>query len=242
MTTATNIVNDALRLCNEYSDILAIDPAVQSQGFLRLVDMLESMRGEQRYVTPQIPASINDDLKEFSWAKQGLIFNLAELVAPFIQVAGFVPTFYKMQKIANRTLYVKSRPPTKQGLPETLPIGSGNHRCGWRAYQFYAGIDNIKYNYYEEPNKGEKAFYVADFDSDAALSDTSVSSVAWEVRGGSATISNISSNLNTSTALISFTNEGLIKVRARATYANLEVKDFDFKFAVNGELSTWIGS
>ena len=61
MTTATTIVNDSLRLCNEFSGILPVDPKIQQQGFERLADMLNTMRGDHLYVTPQIPAAIGDD-------------------------------------------------------------------------------------------------------------------------------------------------------------------------------------
>jgi hypothetical protein len=233
MTTAKTIVNSSLKLCNEFSNVLAIDPSLQSECFEQLISMLETMRGNGQYVTPQIPASINDELKEFPWAKRGLIFNLAEAVAPFIQTRDFVPTFYSQQKKANTTLYVNSKQPTNQRLPENMPLGSGNSSDCWWSRHFYSQHDNTKYNYVESPNKGEAFLYVADFDSDAVKSLTTVSSVVWTLEQGTATISGTSTTLNTSTSLVTFTSEGVIKIKARATYANAEVRDFDFLFNVN---------
>ena len=232
MTTAKAIVNSSLKLCNEFSQLLAVDPAMQAEGFEQLVDMLETMRGDGLYVTPQIPASINDELKERPTAKRGLIFNLAEAVAPFIQTRGFAPSFAKQQKIANNTLYVNAKPPTNQRLPENLPVGSGNSDWCWWSNQFYRQHDNTKYNYTESPNKGEAFLYVADFDSDAVKSGTTVSSVVWSVEQGTATISATATTANASTSLITFTTEGTVKIKARATYANAEIRDFDFLFNV----------
>ena len=233
MTTAKILVNSSLKLCNEFSSLLAVDPAMQAEGFQQLVDMLETMRGNGLYVTPQIPASINDDLKEYPWAKRGLVFNLAEAVAPFIQTRDFVPAFFKQQKMANNTLYVNAKPPTNQRLPENMPVGSGNSDWCWWSRQFYDQHDNTKFNYVESPNKGEAFLYVADFDSNAVKSGTTVSSVVWTVEQGTATISGTSTTLNTSTSLVTFTTEGVIKIKARATYANAEIRDFDFLFNVN---------
>ena len=243
MTTAKDIVNQSLKLCNEFSRILAIDPYVQQEGFTALVDMLVTMRGDGMYVTPQIPASINDDLKELPWAKKGIIYNLAESVAPFIQSSGFVPSFFQQFKKANNTMYVNAKPPTDQRRPETMPTGSGNNDwCWWWSYEFYSQHDNTDYQYYEAPNKGEAYLYVADFDADASQNNTSVSSVTWEVTQGTATIANITTTGNASQALITFTNEGVVKIKARATYANSEIRDFDFLFNVNIKINDLRGS
>jgi len=240
MSTAQTIVNKALKLCNELSDLIEVDPDLQNEGFDQLVSLLNTMRGDGLYVTPQIPASINDEIKEFSWSTRGLQFELAEALAPFIQTREFSRIFYEQKKKACRTLYIKAKPPTDQKLPETMPVGSGNSYWYWWSRVFYGEHDNTKYEYYEEPNQGEAFLYVADFDADATKSGTTVSSVVWTIEAGTATISGTTATNNTSQSLITFNDIGTVKIKARATYANNEIRDFDFKFCVNGkEGSTW---
>lgn len=233
MTTATKIVNDSLKLCNEFSGILPVDPKIQQQGFERLVDMLNTMRGDHLYVTPQIPAAIGDDLKEFSWAKKGLTYRLAEEVAPYIQVTGFVPTFPKMAKESWRTLYLNAKPSTNQSLPDTLPIGGGNEYWNSWVSRFYSENDNAKYEHYEIVHKGTNNLYIADFDPDASRNSTTVTSVVWsQLDSSTVTITNESLSSNTAQAFIAFPDTGIQKVKARATYADGAINDFNFQFQV----------
>jgi hypothetical protein len=233
MSTALEIVNNSLRLCNELSGPLEVDPEMQNRGFDELVTMLNTMRGDGLYVTPKIPAALADNVQEYSWAKKGLEYDLAESLAPYLQVDSFTPSFYKQQKKAHSTLYVNAKPPTKQRLPEIFPS-----QCGSYAGDIYSGLnfynrhDNIKYQYSESVNQGTAAIYVADFDSDATKRSTSVSSVAWTTEDGSATISNTSTSGSYSQSLITFSSSGLVKIKARAAYASGEIQDFDFRFNV----------
>ena len=83
MSTAQTIVNNALRILNLNSVIKGVDPYHQQVGFQVLVDWLATERGKRIYITPQIPSSINSDLKEKPWAKKAIEYGLAyDLIAP----------------------------------------------------------------------------------------------------------------------------------------------------------------
>ena len=231
MTTATVIVNDALALLNLYSDVLPADPAHQQRGFTSLVSMLHRMRGDGMLVVNQMPASILSDLKEPSWATDGLKFELASAVAPFLRAALTQEQEMYRQK-AMQTLMNNAAPPVACSLPATLPRGSGNWE--YQDDSFYSGAVSFEYDIYDQRFKGESSTYYADFDYDATVRGTTVSSVAWSNQGSvSATISGASVSSNLATAVLAFPTAGTVIVRARATYANSEIKDFTFRIEVN---------
>jgi hypothetical protein len=114
-----------------------------------------------------------------------------------------------------------------------LPVGGGNETSSTWAYRFYSEEDNAKYEIFDCVNVGEIQFFYADFDADATLKGTTVSTVDWEVLDNSGTgITNESLTGNVAKALLNFTAEGTTTFKATATYANTEVKDFLFKVQV----------
>ena len=235
MSTAQSIVNDSLRLLNQLSNINDVDPYMQQQGFYRLVDYLNAQREEDIYLTPQIPASINQELSEKPWAKMGITYDLAFYLAPYIQVKEYPSNFFDVRTRLSSELYVNAKPPTEQQYPETLPIGGGNEWYENWSYRFYSFNDRTRYDIYEEQNINEAAFYVADFDADAVKRGTTVSSVVWEVTElYTTTISEETLSGNVAMALVTFGGGGVTTFRARATYANGEIQDFNFQVRVNG--------
>lgn len=233
MSTAKTIVDDALRLCNENSSVLTVEPEMQQQGFARLVDWLNLQRGDGLYLTPQIPATINSELREMSWAKQGIIFDLAFNLAPFIQTKEFSQMFFTVRENSLTTLYINAKQPTDQQYPETLPIGGGNEWYNSWSFRFYGENDLAEYQVYETQNKGESALYVADFDADAVKRNTTVSSIVWEsLENFSVDITNEALVNNIAQAQLTFNGAGTATFRARATYANTEIQDFLFQVLV----------
>lgn len=229
MTTCTVIVNDALALLNLNNGILPVKPAHQARAFSTLVDMLKTLRGDGIYLTRQFPASISADLREESWATQGLKEMLANAVAPYLQRP--VPGF----EDGERVLRNRGRQPIGCAFPETLPMGSGNTgycSTSW-PYTFYSGFDGIEYDVYDNAFSGEVKTFYADFDYDATIRSTTVSSVAWSSIGGAAIgISGQSLSSNLASAVLTFGGSGSGKIKAKATYANGGVKDFLFSIEV----------
>lgn len=235
MTIAKNLVGDALRLLNESSNVLSVDPYLEQQGFTHLVAILLEHRGYRRYIVPQVPSSVNADLKELFWATEALKFELAERLAPYIQVDVFSPSFMMAKRNTQNQLLIKASPPVVSQYPETLPIGSGNEWWqGSYTYKFYGENDNRYYDVVDRRNIGEGIIYYADFDGDAVMRGTSVSSVEWNIGdGASIAISGESTTDNVSQALIDFIESGTAIFTATATYASGEIKDFLFKVGVD---------
>lgn len=227
-------MNQALELLNLNNGFKPVDPRHQQVGFRVLVDLLIKMRGDEIFVTNQIPASISQEINEKPLAKLGLTYELAYYISAPLQIREFPPTFNELRKDACETLYINLRPSTEQQYPETLPIGGGNQTSNDFAFRFYGQQDLAEYQIYDTVNWKESAFYYADFDSDATLKGTTVSSVEWEVLDGAATqISNESLTNNVASALVTFNEEGTVTYKATATYATGEVKDFLFQVRVN---------
>lgn len=229
MTTATQIVDDALRvlgLRNQFQE----DPYLQQQCFRVLVDLLETYRADNIYVCPQIPPSISGDLKEFQWARLGIKHDLAFHAAPFLQVGTFPVNFMQAHSKAMETLLDNGEPPIEPQFPNTLPIGSGNewYHYSW-SYRFYTENDNAIYNYTDHQIENKKVIYYADFDSDATRKGTTVASVVWFAdRGSSITITDESLSGNVASALVEFNASGQASFLATATYANGETQDFGY--------------
>jgi hypothetical protein len=233
MSTAQTIVNEALGLLNLNNGFKPVDPRHQQVGFQTLVDLLIKYRGDEIYLTPQIPATITAEINEKPAAKLGLVYDLAFYISAPLQVREFPATFSALRKDALDTLYINFKPPTTQQYPELLPIGGGNEQYADYAFRFYGEQDLTNYQIYDQVNLNESQFFYADFDSDATLKGTTVSSVAWEVLDNAGTqISNESLTGNTAKALLTFQGEGLTTIKATATYANSEVKDFMFNIQV----------
>ena len=230
MTTGTVIVNDALSLINLNSDVLPAKPAHQQRGFKALVDMLKRMRGDGQRVVRQLPSAIGTDLHEPSWATEGLKFSLAMALAPYLRQTLTNEQMLYGEK-AIKTLRNRASPPIACAMPDTLPRGSGNYEECYET--FFNGRLVVDYDVYAEGFVGESATFYADFDYDADNRGTSVSSVAWTNLGSTdATISSTSLSGNVASAQLSFTSEGSVIVRARATYANAQIKDFLFNVEV----------
>ncbi len=231
MTVATTIVNSALRLLNLNNGILPVDPAHQVVAFECLVDMLHALRGDDLYVVRQFPATITADLKEQSWATAGLKEMLAKYSAPYLQ--SMVPD--NIGSEGERILRNRARPPIACALPDTLPTGSGNtgHSSFAWPYRFFSGDDGVEYSFSGSVNKGESGTYYADFDYDATLRATTVASVVWSnLKSATAAISGAALSGNLASATLAFGTQGDIAVRARATYANAQIKDYLFDIGV----------
>ena len=222
---------------NEASSILSTDPDMQKECFISLLDLLQRLRGDELYITAQLPISVNDDVQEFSWAKSYIEYELAVQFAPFIQNSDLSPIFFRNLKQSLNTVLANAQPIPHQQYPETLPIGSGNEWYGTWNYRFYANHDNVNYDFQSQRNKGEKEFFVADFDSDAVKKGTSVSSVEWRSISSSVLISSESLAINVARALIDFNKSGFAKFKAVATYANGGVHEFNFLIEVASQES-----
>ncbi len=233
MSTAQSLVNEALELLNLNEGFSEIDPRHQKITFKRLVDVLILHRAEGRYIAPQIPATINTDVREKPWARLGLIYDTAMHASVPLQVKDFPVMFSEMRDRANKTLYINAKASSSPEYPSILPIGGGNEYEQFSDYSFYGKPDGINYDVYEGATKGEAFIYYADFDADAVSRGTSVSSVAWDtLNSGNVAISNTSLSGNVASSLASFSEEGSAKFKATATYASGEKKDFFFNIEV----------
>lgn len=230
MTSATTIVNDALALLNLNSNILNADPAHQERGFNQLVSLLHRLRGDGMRIVRQFPAAITADLKEPSWATDGLRFELAASIAPFLR--GTVSDgFADIRAEAMRVLANNARPPISCQLPDNLPVGAGNYDRLIETF-FQPELD-VEYEIYASVFAGESGSYYADFDYDADTRGTTVSSVAWSNQGtASASISGASVTGNVASAVLAFPTTGSVLVRARATYVNGQIHDYTFRIEV----------
>lgn len=235
MTTAKKIVEGALRLVNESSNLLDTDPYIQTLGFTVLVEILQEHRAFSRYLVPQIPPNSNADLREPPWATSGLKFEVAERLAPEIQLDVMSSSFMKANEKAQNTILIKASPPVVSQYPETLPIGSGNERWGSYTYKFYGENDTRYYDIIDRRNENEEIVYYADFDGDAVMRNTSVSSVQWDIGDGAAiSIDNESTSDNLSQAAIGFIEYGTAIFTATALYTSGEIKIMNFKVSVDG--------
>ena len=230
MTVAATIVNDALAILNLYSDVLPADPAHQQRGFTTLVGMLHRMRGDGMRIVNQIPPTTLSDLKEPSWATDGLRFELAKALAPFLR-ATMTMEAEAARVVAANTLMRKAAPPIACSLPGTLPKGGGN--WNWESERFYAEVLDADYDIYGHQYVNESATFYADFDYDADSRSTTVSSVTWSNQGGvSATISGSALSGNLASSVLTFPTIGSVLVLAKATYANAQVKNYLFRIEV----------
>ncbi len=232
MSTAQTIINEALQILNLNNGLLPVDPRHQQVAYQKLVDILILWRGEGRYITPQIPASPTQDIREKPWAKLGLVYETAFYTAAPLQVLDFPPTAGIAREMALKTLYVNARPDSSTQYPDILPIGGGNEFEWSNSYQFYGQQDNINYDIYDTANQGEALIFYADFDADAVMRNTSVSSVVWEALDSGVVISNQSITANVANALVTFSDAGTSRFKATATYASGEIKEFNFKVTV----------
>ena len=232
MSTAQTIINNALRLLNLNSLVKGVDPYHQQIAFQVLVDWLATERGKRIYITPQIPASVNSDLKEKPYAKKAIEYAVAyDLIAP-LQVRTPPLNIVEIKRDSYATLYVNAKPRTSMQLPDTLPLGSGNQRYSF-SFNYYADNDSTIYDIYDSVNVGDASIFYADFDAGATLKSTTVSSVEWTILENSGvTISNESLSSNLASAQFTFTGSGSQKVKALATYASGEKKTFMFSFQV----------
>lgn len=229
MTTATVIVNDALKLLNLNSGILPVKPRNQDTAFRVLVDMLKAGLGDNVRLLRQMPASIAADLHEPHWATKGLKEMLAREAAPYLQAE--VPA--NLGAGGERILRNNARQPIACSLPDSLPVGSGNQQFVLGGLHYFGGPSELIFDAHSTVNLGESATYFADFDLDASNRTTTVSSVAWSVVSGvSVSISSQSLSSNLASAVLAFGNDGSAVVRARATYANGQIKDFNFNIGV----------
>ena len=233
MTIAKELVRRALRLNNEFSNILAVDPDLEQEAFISLVNMLEVYRGDNMYLTYQIPASISEDIQEFPWATKGLEYDLAYNLAPYIQNDSFSGMFFANRKDALATIHIKAEPVVNMQYPETLPVGGGNEQYNSWTYRFYGEKDQTNYDIRAVRNLGEKEFYVADFEGDAVRKNTTVSSVEWVSNDSGVTITLESLSGNVARALVEFTRAGGVTFKAIATYANGGIHEFLFNVQVN---------
>lgn len=231
MTICKIITNDALALLNLNNGILPVDPRHQERAFSQLVSLLNMLRGDNVFLVRRIPPNINAELYEPPWATDGLTEMLCRAIAPYLQAA--VPA--SLGDEAERVLRNAARQPISCALPDTLPRGSGNSWYGvtntW-AWTFYNGFDWSTFDYYGKVNPGESGTYYADFDGDAVLRDTTVSSIEWTSVGSAVAISNQSLSGNFGQAQFAFSSSGLQKVKARALYANGQYQDFLFQIEV----------
>lgn len=233
MSTADTIVNEALEILNLNNGLLPADPRHQQVAFRVLNDLLIKYRADGIYATPRIPSTITQELNESPSAKTGLVYDVAFYSSIPLQIRELPINFDRIRNDSMRVFYVKLRPPTKQQYPETLPIGGGNEHSDTFSYRFYSQQDNADYQIYDRVNLNESQFFYADFDQDAVLKDTSVSSVLWEVLDNSGTqITNKSLLSNVAKALITFQGVGVTTFKSTATYASGEIKDFLFNVQV----------
>ncbi len=228
MSTAQKIVNESLRILNLNNGLLPVQPRSQKVGFDYLADLLLRYRGDGIYITPQIPPTVNSELREQSWARIGLIYDLAFHIAAPLQVQSLPPTFAAVREDSLRTLYIQGRPSTEQSYPDTLPVGGGNFTDNGSGYTFYSAYGkDLDFEVRDKRRSGESLVYYADFDADAVMRNTSVSSVGWKVvRGSSVTVSSASFTDNLAEATLTFSGCGQSTVSATATYASGEVKSY----------------
>lgn len=127
MSTATEIVNGALKAINLKSALLPYDPYHQDEAFTALKDLLYSLEGEDIVLDLDIPDETSDELDEAEWMTRGLKSIVAVEVAPTLSAR--VP-----KEVADRaksfmeTLLLKSVATASSKRPNNLPLGQGNRR------------------------------------------------------------------------------------------------------------------
>ena len=141
MTTASSIVDDALKLMGVSTDISPPDAGQQSQGF----DVLKGMIAEWKYDRINIiisePYDSTDDIGEESHMTQSIIALLCKRLAGYIQVE-LTDHVEKMCEVALDRLLVFA-PDPDIAYPETLPVGQGNKQYyPYKPSPFFSGDTN----------------------------------------------------------------------------------------------------
>lgn len=127
MSTATDIVNGALKLLNLKSALLGYDPYHQAEGFTALKDLLYYLEGEEVELDLDIPDETSDELDEVEWMTRCLKYLTAVEVAPLLRAK--VPS--RVAVVADKameTLLIKGVPDANPKRPNNLPLGQGNRR------------------------------------------------------------------------------------------------------------------
>lgn len=126
MSTAKDIVLDALMLAGAHTVVNPAPVESQNRFFTSLVKMLAKWEADGICLCCLNDiVDINTELGEPDWATVGLSANLAVYAAPFIQRP--VPAFVReLARGEYNTIVGISAPPVDARLPSSLPIGAGN--------------------------------------------------------------------------------------------------------------------
>ena len=224
MTTAANLINDALQWINVSSGIMPAEPDQQSRSFKLLQRMYEILPAQNVYLQLQRPASVSADLREPSYATEALVHILGKMAAPYFQ-AQLGPLHEEAYQDSISMLRRKTGRIARPRYPDTLPIGSGNY-CDADTF-FYVDDGPSQLALFDEANVGESRTYTADFNPEAQRRNTTVATVDWSnLADRRATISNQAVVSNIASARLTYGENGPIRVRARCTFANGEVYDW----------------
>lgn len=126
MTTASTIVNDALRIMGVASDILAPSPEQQSKGFTVLSGMIAEWVEDEIDIVIVQPYDTTDDIGESSHMTESIKALLAKRLAGYLQI-DLEDSAEKMAEFAMDRL-LKYAPDPDIIYPDNLPKGQGNYR------------------------------------------------------------------------------------------------------------------
>lgn len=126
MSTANQIVQEALELVGAYSPLKPARPEIINRAFILLQRYLLWLEARSILLTGIVyPTVIGDQLSEPDDATDFLINNLAVKIAPFLQKEASL-TVKGKAKGSFQMIYNTYGPKPKEIRKATLPLGSGN--------------------------------------------------------------------------------------------------------------------
>ena len=232
MTTAATIINDSLEWLGVSSHIMPVSPAQQQRGFTIVERLFDLLPAKNIHLQMQRPASVSADLREPKFSTEPLVHVVADYLKPYFPKHQL--SLDKMQQIKDSYTLLRNKTgkPRRMSYPGGLPRGSGNLNWNTCTYH-YPGQTEYQYTLWDERKEGENKIYTADFNAEAAMKNTTVSSVAWSNIGSvNGTISNEALSSNIATAQVDFPSAGQVVLKARATFASGEKYDVIIRVSV----------
>lgn len=141
MTTASDIIDDALELMGVSTALSPPDPHQQSRGFKVLKGMIAEWIADEIDIIIVEPYDSTDDIGEDSELTQTIIALLCKRLSGYLQTELTGDT-EKMCEVAMDRL-LKYAPDPDIEWPDTLPIGQGNKQYApYRASPYFDAEKN----------------------------------------------------------------------------------------------------